>query len=424
MQVRRGVEMLAVMVMVLLASSVSDGVVLNKCELEKQLAKAQLNSTEVAKIVCHVQQTSGFNTSMVNHLNVTEDEAKHPGGRNPPISNHTSHHSTAKQDKVTGQAEHHDGAGRNENRGGRRSRAVKSIPINATKPPISNHTSHHSTSKQDTVTGQAEHHEGADRNENHLGVRKPAVKTVRINPAKRPNSNLPPHTDSSEDNTDDHEDVHHVHPTTLTPQTQKSRPEATPGLNSSRPQDGSNNSTSNNSTSNNSTSNISTSNNSTSNISTSNNSTSSNSTNNNFRKTRSLRQKSPSSNHPLPEHGPPEHGPQVGSFDSAHAGGSEESRDHEDDDDDGRWTFYGLFQLADHVVCASGNKTSLNLCGMSCDDLTDDIITDDIACVRTIINSTLSMEDGSTPFNKLIKQMYDVLHDCDTKMASQNFVSC
>ncbi|XP_051748961.1 lysozyme S [Ctenopharyngodon idella] len=50
------------------------------------------------------------------------------------------------------------------------------------------------------------------------------------------------------------------------------------------------------------------------------------------------------------------------------------------------WTLYGLFQLSDHVVCNSTRRHSLNLCGLTCDKLFDDDISDDVACVQVLIN--------------------------------------
>ncbi|KAF4075352.1 hypothetical protein AMELA_G00233750, partial [Ameiurus melas] len=40
---------------------------------------------------------------------------------------------------------------------------------------------------------------------------------------------------------------------------------------------------------------------------------------------------------------------------------------------------YGIFQLSD-ITCNSGSSYSLDLCQLNCSALTDDDITDDIAC--------------------------------------------
>ncbi|KAL0202876.1 hypothetical protein M9458_000894 [Cirrhinus mrigala] len=51
------------------------------------------------------------------------------------------------------------------------------------------------------------------------------------------------------------------------------------------------------------------------------------------------------------------------------------------------WNLYGVFQLSDQVACDSGMKPSLNICNTSCTAFTDDDVTDDIACLSTIISS-------------------------------------
>ncbi|KAF4075370.1 hypothetical protein AMELA_G00233780 [Ameiurus melas] len=74
MKVRVGVEMLATLVVLFLALGVSDGVVMNKCELGDELNTTlpanlldQITNL-LAKIVCHVELSSHFNTSTINHV--------------------------------------------------------------------------------------------------------------------------------------------------------------------------------------------------------------------------------------------------------------------------------------------------------------------------------------------------------------------
>ncbi|XP_077102013.1 uncharacterized protein LOC143753519 [Siphateles boraxobius] len=50
---------------------------------------------------------------------------------------------------------------------------------------------------------------------------------------------------------------------------------------------------------------------------------------------------------------------------------------------------YGLFQLSDQLACDSGMNASLNVCNMSCSALTDDDISNDIVCLKTLMNSIL-----------------------------------
>ncbi|KAF4118301.1 lysozyme C, milk isozyme [Onychostoma macrolepis] len=77
--------MLAVVVVLFLAVGVSDGVILSKCELKQQLERGLAlqipNSADVlAQIVCHVQLTSGFNTSTIKMIAEPEEPR---GGRGP-----------------------------------------------------------------------------------------------------------------------------------------------------------------------------------------------------------------------------------------------------------------------------------------------------------------------------------------------------
>ncbi|XP_016139853.1 lysozyme C, milk isozyme [Sinocyclocheilus grahami] len=65
--------MLAVVVVLFLAAGVSDSVILSKCELKQQLESVITlpipNSADMlAQIVCHVQLTSGFNTSAIKTI--------------------------------------------------------------------------------------------------------------------------------------------------------------------------------------------------------------------------------------------------------------------------------------------------------------------------------------------------------------------
>ncbi|XP_053532219.1 uncharacterized protein LOC128629221 isoform X2 [Ictalurus punctatus] len=70
------------------------------------------------------------------------------------------------------------------------------------------------------------------------------------------------------------------------------------------------------------------------------------------------------------------------------------------------WTLYGLFQLPDRIACTSGSEPSLDLCSMACDSLIDDNITDDIACVETILNKMLSAANNPGPNKALFNKLY------------------
>ncbi|XP_016145394.1 lysozyme C, milk isozyme-like [Sinocyclocheilus grahami] len=51
------------------------------------------------------------------------------------------------------------------------------------------------------------------------------------------------------------------------------------------------------------------------------------------------------------------------------------------------WHLYGVFQLSDQLACDSGMNPSLNVCNTSCTAFNDDDVSDDIACLNTIISS-------------------------------------
>ncbi|KTF99994.1 hypothetical protein cypCar_00023248 [Cyprinus carpio] len=48
---------------------------------------------------------------------------------------------------------------------------------------------------------------------------------------------------------------------------------------------------------------------------------------------------------------------------------------------------YGLFQLSDQWACNSDKVPSLNICNMKCTALNGDDATNDIACLKTLMNS-------------------------------------
>ncbi|MCI4393925.1 hypothetical protein PGIGA_G00163050 [Pangasianodon gigas] len=74
MKIRVEVQMLAMVVALYLALGMSDGLVIDKCELGDELNSTlpanlldQITNL-VAKIVCHVELSSHFNTSTINHI--------------------------------------------------------------------------------------------------------------------------------------------------------------------------------------------------------------------------------------------------------------------------------------------------------------------------------------------------------------------
>ncbi|XP_053471196.1 circumsporozoite protein-like [Ictalurus furcatus] len=94
----------------------------------------------------------------------------------------------------------------------------------------------------------------------------------------------------------------------------------------------------------------------------------------------------------------------------------------------GLWTLYGVFQLADRVACTSSKDLSVNICNMDCSKLTDDDLTDDINCVLTIINSKPTRKGipgRQEEANKLIRIMKDILmNTCANQDYSQYLANC
>ncbi|XP_026869542.2 sarcoplasmic reticulum histidine-rich calcium-binding protein-like [Electrophorus electricus] len=576
MQLRVDAEVLAVLAVLFLAPSVTEGVVLNKCELRNQMKMVLpanlLNSNELAKIVCHVQLTSGFNTSMVKSMNETEDEpsvsihpstkdhkmsgqtehqeddddddkGNHPGGRKsrsvksvhivptkPSASNFTSNHTSTKDHKMAGQTEHQEDE--EDDKGnhprGRKSRSVKSVHIVPTKPSASNFTSNHTSTKDHKMAGQTEHQEDEedDKGNHPRGRKSRGVKSVHIDPTKPSASNFTSNHTSTKDHKmagqtehqEDEEDDKGNHP-----RGRKSRGVKSVHIDPTKP-------SASNFTSNHTSTkdhkmagqtehqeddddddkgnhprgrksrdvksvHIDPTKPSASNFTSNHTSTKDHKmagqtehqedeeddkgNHPRGRKSRGVKSvhidptKPPASNitsnHTSTKDykmaGQTEHqeddaedkgnhprGRKSRAVKSVHIDPTQplvfnllsnkttskehriagQTKPHEDDGDKGNhlgseedevWTFYGLFQLSDHVACVSGNNTSLNLCGMSCDNLRNGNISDDIDCVGTIIKTTREMENSFKPSDELTKQMTDLLQ-CDSVVDSQYFAGC
>lgn len=74
------------------------------------------------------------------------------------------------------------------------------------------------------------------------------------------------------------------------------------------------------------------------------------------------------------------------------------------------WTLYGLFQLSSHLVCSSDMTPSPNICGMDCNNLIDDNISDDISCVMMIFKQLI--------INIIYQQQ------CSNQKPSEYFAEC
>ncbi|KAF4118274.1 uncharacterized protein wu:fj19g03 [Onychostoma macrolepis] len=81
--------MLAALLLVLLVSSETEGWIMSKCELKEQLEAHRIqvirsigdNMTQdklIAKLVCNVESTSGFNTSLATSVQINQDKIRPP----------------------------------------------------------------------------------------------------------------------------------------------------------------------------------------------------------------------------------------------------------------------------------------------------------------------------------------------------------
>ncbi|XP_035602748.2 uncharacterized protein LOC118364989 [Oncorhynchus keta] len=101
----------------------------------------------------------------------------------------------------------------------------------------------------------------------------------------------------------------------------------------------------------------------------------------------------------------------------------EDSRKEDSSEEETMRTLYGLFQLSDRVICASGSTPSLNLCQMNCSDLIDDDISDDLDCVETIKQT---VESGPRDHKMALMRMFKLLFqkECVMTDASSYFSEC
>ncbi|XP_039541924.1 sperm acrosome-associated protein 5-like [Pimephales promelas] len=89
------------------------------------------------------------------------------------------------------------------------------------------------------------------------------------------------------------------------------------------------------------------------------------------------------------------------------------------------WRLYGVFQLSDQVACDSGMVPSLNVCNMSCSALIDDDITDDIACLKTMINSIKPKPKNASDITLPLVTLNTILvRECRFVVPSHYFAEC
>ncbi|XP_018530575.1 uncharacterized protein LOC108882524 [Lates calcarifer] len=85
-------KLLAVFLLAVLGCGLAEGLLVSKCDLRDQLRKAiasridkekqQLSEETLAKIVCHAETASGFNTSVIHELSPEMDNHQHRRRRN------------------------------------------------------------------------------------------------------------------------------------------------------------------------------------------------------------------------------------------------------------------------------------------------------------------------------------------------------
>ncbi|XP_051755106.1 lysozyme C, milk isozyme-like isoform X2 [Ctenopharyngodon idella] len=84
---------------------------------------------------------------------------------------------------------------------------------------------------------------------------------------------------------------------------------------------------------------------------------------------------------------------------------------------------YGVFQLSDHLACDSGMMPSLNVCNMSCSALIDDDISNDIACLKTLMNTMKPKpKEKPTDGNKILEAL--MVKECRSVVPSKYFADC
>ncbi|XP_056312397.1 uncharacterized protein wu:fj19g03 [Danio aesculapii] len=104
---------------------------------------------------------------------------------------------------------------------------------------------------------------------------------------------------------------------------------------------------------------------------------------------------------------------------------SGDSSSEEERGDVDLWRWLGIFQLSDRVACGSGSGSSLNLCGLECSALLDDDITDDITCLKTLLDSH-DKYYGFAPMKSFHSNLLEMLpvKKCRSVVASKYLAEC
>ncbi|XP_053471938.1 uncharacterized protein DDB_G0280579-like [Ictalurus furcatus] len=356
MKVRVGVEMLATLVVLFLALGASDGVVMNKCKLGDELNSTlpenlldQITNL-VAKIVCHVELSSHFNTSSINHVigpNVHSFIRGGRGGRKGRSAESSSEESSEEDSDSSNGAGH-----------GKRSRSRSSSEesseenIKVPKPNFNSSTVHPVTHPQGTNSSSRDGHRG-----------------------RKGRSAESSSEESSEEDSDSSNGAGRRKRSTSRSSSEESSEEDSDSSNGAGRRKRSTSRSSSEESS----------------------EEDSDSSNGAGRRKRSTSRSSS------------EESSEEDSDSSNGAGRRKRSRSRSSSEKSNKrnmWTLYGLFQLPDRIACTSGSEPSLNLCSMACDSLIDDNIRDDIACVETILNKMLSAANNPGPTKALFNKLY------------------
>ncbi|KAF4075369.1 hypothetical protein AMELA_G00233760 [Ameiurus melas] len=402
MKVRVGVEMLATLIVLFLALGASDGVVMNKCELGDELNTTlpanlldQITNL-LAKIVCHVELSSHFNTSTINHVigpNVHSFIRGGRGGRKGRSAESSTEESSEEDSDSSNGAGH-----RKRSRSRSSSEESSEEDIKVPKPYFNSSTVHPVTRPQGNNSSSRDGHRGRkgrsaessskesseedsdssngagrrkrsrfrssseESSEENIKVLKPNFNSSTVHPVTRPQGNKSSSREghrgrkgrsaesSSEESSE--EDIKvpkaNFNSSTVHPVT---RPQG----NKSSSRDG-----------------------------------------HRGRKGRSAESSTEESSEEDSD----------SSNGEGHQKRSRSRSSSEESNVRNMWTLYGLFQLPDRIACTSGSEPSLNLCSMACDSLIDDNIRDDITCVETILNNMLSAANSPGPTKAFFSKLY------------------
>ncbi|KAL6111114.1 uncharacterized protein ACO6RY_20068 [Pungitius sinensis] len=81
-------------------------------------------------------------------------------------------------------------------------------------------------------------------------------------------------------------------------------------------------------------------------------------------------------------------------------------------------SLYGLFQLSNQVVCSDGASPSYNICTMSCNNLIDDTLSDDLQCVSKVVGALKKKGFQAKSIDKLKQWFMNIYRQCGNKTSA------